>query len=93
MTRARLAKQTLFTEAGKLQWRGTGRRRDGGRSAADRVVDDVGSAADLGGAPHEVVLIGAGQRPRLHGVAARGLWVLSVVVAAEIMAKIGTSRG
>lgn len=42
---------------------------------------------------HAVVLIGAGQRPRIAEVAARGLRVLPVVAAAEIMATLGIGVG
>jgi hypothetical protein len=42
---------------------------------------------------HAVVAIGAGQRPRLAAVARRGLSVLPVVAAAEIMATLGIVLG
>jgi hypothetical protein len=42
---------------------------------------------------HAVVMIGDGQRPRLRLVAVRGLAVLPVVAAAEVMANIGILLG
>jgi hypothetical protein len=42
---------------------------------------------------HAVVAIGAGRRPRLKAVALRGLQVLPVVAAAEVMANIGIALG
>ncbi len=42
---------------------------------------------------HAVVVIGEGQRPRLGAVARRGLQVLPIVAAAEIMASIGIALG
>lgn len=42
---------------------------------------------------HAVVAIGEGRRPRLKAVALRGLQVLPVVMAAEVMANIGIALG
>jgi hypothetical protein len=42
---------------------------------------------------HAVILISEGQQPRLGNVALRGLRVLPVVVAAELVAGIGTTLG
>jgi hypothetical protein len=42
---------------------------------------------------HAVVLIGAGERPKLGDVATRGVRVLPVVAAAEIMATLGIAVG
>jgi hypothetical protein len=42
---------------------------------------------------HAVVRIGAGHRPRVGEVALRGLQVLPVVVAAEVMATLGIALG
>jgi hypothetical protein len=42
---------------------------------------------------HAVVAIGEGRRPELRAVAVRGLRVLPVVAAAEVMASIGIALG
>jgi hypothetical protein len=42
---------------------------------------------------HAVVVVGDGERPRLGAVAARGLQVLAVVAAADIMSALGIALG